>query len=203
MPYSLRIVTDATWEPVSVADARANSRIDISDDDALLLRMIRAARERAEAYTGRTIPQKTLRLAMDSFPVKGWWLPGAPVQSVTSVLYKDTNGNDATLSTSLYDVDTYSEPGRIVRAWQAIWPNYRLVANSVRITYVAGYTAATAVPEGIKSAILLMAGTLYQNREDVGDVQRYKMPRAAEDLLEPYRIGDEFHCYAVPEGDYL
>jgi len=39
----------------------------------------------------------------------------------------------------------------------------------------------------VKSAVLLIAGHLYRNREDVGD-QQYQLPGGARDLLAPFRI---------------
>ena len=44
-----------------------------------------------------------------------------------------------------------------------------------------------AVPAPVKSAALLLVGTLYEQRESQGDRQLYKNP-AFEALLNPYRV---------------
>ena len=44
-----------------------------------------------------------------------------------------------------------------------------------------------AVPAPVKSAALLLVGTLYEHRESQGDRQLYKNP-AFEALLNPYRV---------------
>ena len=44
-----------------------------------------------------------------------------------------------------------------------------------------------AVPAPVKSAALLLVGTLYEQRESQGDRQFYKNP-TFENLLNPYRV---------------
>ena len=44
-----------------------------------------------------------------------------------------------------------------------------------------------AVPAPVKSAALLLVGSLYEHRESQGDRQLYKNP-AFEALLNPYRV---------------
>ncbi len=58
-------------------------------------------------------------------------------------------------------------------------------------TAVADYMNVTSVddtaPAPVKSAALLLVGTLYEHRESQGDRQLYKNP-AFEALLNPYRV---------------
>ena len=52
---------------------------------------------------------------------------------------------------------------------------------------VAAADLVAAVPAPIKSAALLLVGSLYEHRESQGDRQLYKNP-AFEALLNPYRV---------------
>ena len=58
-------------------------------------------------------------------------------------------------------------------------------------TAVADYMNVTSVddtaPAPVKSAALLLVGTLYEHRESQGERQFYKNP-AFEALLNPYRV---------------
>jgi hypothetical protein len=56
--------------------------------------------------------------------------------------------------------------------------------ESVQVEFTAGYADVDDIPKAIINAILLTTGFLYENRGDVAA----EMPRAAEWLLDAYRI---------------
>ena len=112
------------------------------------------------------------------------WLPRSPLQSVSSIQYYDQAGTLQTLDPSAYLVDSFSEPARITPAPATTWPATQNRANAVLITFVAGYgSTGAAVPTGILHWILLMAATLYENREMVA-----VLPKGKVELL-PYVDG--------------
>lgn len=111
--------------------------------------------------------------------------PLAPLQSVSSIQYRAaTDGTLTTLASSGYDVDTDSKPGRITPSYGNVWPVARWQPNAVLVTFVAGYGAASAVPEAIKAAIKLLVGHWYENREAVvtGTIAT-QLPLTVEALL--------------------
>lgn len=167
---AINLTTAPAVEPVSVADAKEQSRIDISDDDSLIAEYLAAARKYAEdALTSSAFITQTWQLTMDAWPGGSTiYLPRAPLQSVTSVKYYDEDDNGSTFASSNYYVDTASKPGRLVLKSDASWPTTELrEANGVLITFVAGYgDAAAAVPGPIKAGIRLLFGDLYENREN-------------------------------------
>jgi uncharacterized phiE125 gp8 family phage protein len=134
--------------------------------DPLLGRFIRTARQMAESATRRALITQTLDLYLDAFP--GWeiTLPKPKLQSVTSITYVDDNGVTQTLDTSLYLVDTTTEPARITPAFGEVWPTTRWQTNAVRIRYVAGYGAtAASVPECVKDWMLFQINTMWNTRQ--------------------------------------
>src|SRR4051812_24706781 len=122
MPIGVKQTVAPTAEPLLLAEAKQHLRIDGAYDDALVNRLIGAAREYAEQETRRQLMTSTYRLTLDYFPGRCAWseglpretrekaweygryfhdrailLPRPPLQSVTSVVYTDSNGVQQTL----------------------------------------------------------------------------------------------------------
>jgi uncharacterized phiE125 gp8 family phage protein len=130
--------------------------------------LIKAARIQAENYTLHALVTQTLELVLDAFPTGGIELPMPPLQSVTSIKYIDDDGVEQTLGASLYSVDTDTIPGLITPAYDEEWPtDVRDQVNAVRVRYVAGFGAASDVPEDIRTWIKIRVGTLYDNPQAV------------------------------------
>ena len=176
-------------EPVTTAEAKSHMRVDISDDDTLIGSLITAAREYVEGATRRSLITQTWRLNLDAWPGGNEIsLPKPPLQSVSALIYLDEDGTQATMSTSMYIVDTDSQPGRIVLAYGESWPSLTLYpANPIQITFVAGFgDAASDVPQHLRQAILMLATHWYENREAAGP-KLDEIPFAVESLIYLYR----------------
>jgi len=187
--YGLSVSTAPTAEPVSVAEVKANAIIGIDDDDTLIENKIKAARELCEVFIKRAFVSRTLRLTLDQFPAWEFYLPRPPLVSVTSVKYLDSDGTQQTITAADYTVDTYTEPGRITPAYNLSWPSGRVHTNAIEVIYVAGYGAATAVPQSIKDAISMTVTQWYANRGDEGDKHLSQLPAAAKSLLRSQAWG--------------
>lgn len=183
--------TDAATEPVTLAEARLHTKqdSDITADDALITALIKAARETVENITGRALITQTWRLTLDEFPGDGViWVPRPNLIAVSSITYKDVDGNTQTLASNQYVADVDSLPGRIHRAYNVSWPNVRGDANCITITFTAGYGAAAAVPESYKAAIKLLVGNWYENREQSVAGGLSEIPMGVQALLGGYRV---------------
>jgi hypothetical protein len=117
-------------------------------------------------------------------------LPFPRLQSVDAITYFDASGTSRTLDPSLYLVDDVSEPGILTPAPGSNWPDVQHRPNAVKISFTAGYGAATDVPEGIKTWMLLRIGALFENREEVLVAYRVTVQAIpfVDTLLDPYRI---------------
>jgi len=183
----VKIITEPTFEPLTLQEAKDHLRVTHALEDSLITMAITTAREMAESYTQRALCAKTLEYYGNCF---GYIieLPYPVVSAVTSVKYDDTDGIEQTLSATEYDVHLVSEPALVVRAYGKTWPAIRDQLNAVRIRYVAGYTSHAATPSPIKSAMLLIIGHLYENREELSNVKLEEMPLGSKALLNPYRV---------------
>jgi Phage gp6-like head-tail connector protein len=210
----LSVKTQPTIEPVTIDEAKLHLRVDTSDDDALILGQIKAARRHLEWTYNRAMLTQSLVLTLDSFDSRKWtseafygvspatWSLGLgvtwsmielrpPVQSITSVKYTDPSGVQQTLASSGYAFDPGSEQstGRIFPALNKIWPAVGLTPAAVSIEFVAGFTSADLVPEDWKAATKLMLGALYENREEeVVDIRvaSINLKSGLDALMGPY-----------------
>jgi uncharacterized phiE125 gp8 family phage protein len=181
-----------TEEPVTVAEAKAHLRVTHNDDDSYITALIKAARADAEALSRRQFVTATYEYRRNRFP-KGREpldITRTPLQSVTSVKYTDTDGTpDQTWDAQKYQVDTGSLVGRIVPAYSESYPAVREGVSAVIVTFVAGFGAASAVPQEAKHAILLCVGHWYENREAVVmDATPRVLPLAVSRLLSGLRL---------------
>ena len=190
---ALKLITAPAAEPVSASEAKAHLRVDTTADDTYIGTLITVARQNVESHLRRSLINQTWEVVLDAFPAGVIRLPKPPLASVTSIKYTDDEGNESTYSSANYVVDTDTEPGRVVLKSGQTWPAVTLAAaNGVRVRYVAGYGAAGSnVPQAIRQAILLVIGSLYENREDVLVAQGVSigvLPFGVVALLAPYRI---------------
>lgn len=185
---SLTTVIAPSVEPVTVAVVKEHLNISstfTSDDDWIGLH-ITTARKLIETKSGRQLMDATYNLVLDSFPSE-IRVPKPPLQSVSSITYTDTAGDTQTLSSSLYQVDTDSEPARIRSSWGNTFPSTRNEMNAVTVQFVAGYASdysdTESVPEYFKTCIKMIVGHWFENREFSTPVNLKEVPMAVDSLI--------------------
>ena len=186
---ALKRITAPTLLVVSLVEAKAHLRVDVSDDDDLITACIHSATALAEQYTNRAIAPQTWELTLDAFPT-AFELTRTPVTSITSITYAaEADGADTTLSSSLYTLDAADDfgPAYVVPAFDTTWPTPREQVNAVRLRYVAGWADAASVPYGVKAWIKLMVGAMYDNRMAEGPRQTHTLG-FADRLLDSVKV---------------
>jgi len=188
----LNRTSEPSETPISLAEAKAHLRVLHDDDDAYITALIDAATQHLEGrdgIVGRALVTQSWEYRIDCFPACGRIeLPLPPLQSVASVTYVDQDGALQTLSTDVYMAETSTIVGMIRLKYDQQWPSTRYEPYAVRIAFTAGYGAAGAVPETLKSAIKLLVGHWYLRRDMGEDIPR-GAPFAVEALIAPLRIG--------------
>ena len=189
-------------EPVTLAEVKSHLRLTTTaaeaaaytTEDDLLDRLITVSRTQAEQETGRKFITQTLTYYLKQWPDERYIkIPYPPLQSAV-VTYRLTDDDDYDETLSTADVDIASEPGRIILQPNESWPSGTLYTDKpIKIVFVCGYGLAVAVPENIKSAILLKLSDLYENRgEVVVGVSVGRIEGAVDSLLRQYQIHTEF-----------
>jgi len=188
--------TAAREEPVTLAQAKAQCRVDHDADNDYLDGLIRAAVDLTEAEAGRRWMARDETVRLSAFPARPdpdlglpvVRLPVRPVSAVTAVRYRDSTGTLATLAADGWQDWLDHEPPLLAPAPGASWPATqagRLRAVEVDVT--SGYGDAADVPELAKRAILLAVGYWYENRGDAEDPHQlaasFGLPPGAERLL--------------------
>jgi uncharacterized phiE125 gp8 family phage protein len=179
---SLQLITPPALEPVTLDEAKLHLKVDSTDDDALITRLIAAARARAEWNTGRAFVTQSWILWRDAW-AEQFEIPLPPLQAVTAVTAYAPDGSETTIDPTTCTVDAASQPARIV--FGCIPPVALRAINAVSIAFTAGYgDAADDVPAPVREAILEIIAELYTHRGD-GPAE---LSLSAQALLAPYRV---------------
>lgn len=190
---NLSLVTAPAAEPVTTAEAKSHLRVDTTDDDTYIDSLVKSARLWVERTNGLGLVTQTWDGALDEFPGGDGVIviPKYPLVSVSSVTYHDDDLSTSTVfSSASYQVDILTRPPLIALKSGVSWPADTLRASSgVVVRFVAGFGAASAVPEDIKHAIKLLVGSMYQNREpEVVGATVSRVGFAVDALLAPHRL---------------
>lgn len=182
-----RLVTGPATEPLTYAEAKAYLRLNDDSEQSLVTSLISAARGIVEGQTWRPLISQVWAAQLDFSEVNSSVIRinKAPVISIDTVTYYDSNNALQTLSASNWESDIYGSPARF--RLKTIPICYERM-NTLQVNFTAGYANAAAVPNDIKSALYMIIGHLYENRQDVvTGTQVNEIPMASKYLLEPYR----------------
>jgi hypothetical protein len=145
---TIKLIIPPNREPVHLDSAKIHCRTPEQDiEDSLISGYISDARIYVETVSQRVIVDRTLEAFLDSFPYNEQLADpyrielSSPLISVEYVKYIASDGVLTTLGNDVYDVDTVSEPGLVVPAYNQSFPSSRGDKNSVRIKHLAGEVA--------------------------------------------------------------
>ncbi|WP_062016495.1 phage head-tail connector protein [Aureimonas sp. AU4] len=167
-------------EPVGVAELRAFLRLDREDEDALLGRLLRAAREDVERRTGLLVAERTGRLVVEA-AVGTLALGFRPVTTILGVTLFDEDG--ATRLGDLADLRFENSPLHT----RLHWRRPVVAAGGAELELRAGLPPEL-VPESLRLAMLRLAATAYETRTLLAPaLQPDTIPPLVGSLLSPYR----------------
>lgn len=117
---------------------------------------------------------------------------GGAGTSIVSFTYLDPSNVQQTVSSSVYELDTYSAPGRIRLKYGQTWPVALDHWNSVVIRYKVGWagTKTDPVPEPLRQALLIHMAQLYEYRTTEVITRATPVPvgMSYDALIRPYRL---------------
>lgn len=188
--YRPVLVTAPSVTPISLTEAKAHLDVTYTEKDTLITALIAAATAHLDGWTGilgRCLVTQTWRQDFDRFN-RCLRLPLYPVSSITSVKYDDTADVEQTIAGSNYDLLDDDLGAHVRFKDDYSFPSIHDDRPAVRVTYVAGYADAAAVPDAIKHAMLLLVRHWFDNPSAVivGTISS-PAPMAVDALLGPYR----------------
>lgn len=172
-PKGLQVRRDSSIAlPVSLDEAKDFLRVVHDDDDNYITMLIKAMTWRIEDKA--SISLSTQNLTAEWSIVQSYvTLPRPPFVSVSGITAYDENNNPTTITASGYYVEG------LTTATIRFKEN---VGKRLRVSYVAGYGNASAVPDDLKQYILQLVFQEYNQRGSV-----------TEDLIE--MVADNFRSF--------
>lgn len=200
--YRPVLVTPPAIKPLTLAEVKAQLRVDHDDQDALIGGLIAAATDHFDGWTGilrRCLCEQEWRIDYDGFD-RCMRLPLFPLITVTSLVYRDLAGDEQTVAAQSFALRT-DDRGSFVRfADEFSRPPLARGGAAVSLTARFGYPdipgvgeapATSSVPDAIKHALRLLIGHWYENREAVamaaGGSAPVVLPMGVQALIDPYR----------------
>lgn len=185
--------------PIGVPAAKDRLRLDTSDRDMDLDRLLRAAAEAVEVRTGLVMAPTQYEYRVDLWPgFSPLRLPVAPVRDVTEVVYLDEDGAEQTVASSSWYFDRTSEGADLRFDSDYSGPALYERPGSLRVRFTAGYDDPAAsgagddpelvLPATAEMAILFLVGHWHEHAESVAATQTYEVPETFELLAGQMRI---------------
>jgi uncharacterized phiE125 gp8 family phage protein len=190
---SYKLSTAPAYTTLSLTEAKLQLRVDGDDEDTLIQSLMKAVDQIAENKTNRAFMQSGYTMYSDSWQCDYTLWP-APLVTVASVKYYDSDNVLQTLDTSNYIVYSDFTPGILSIKTTATLPTLYDRLDAVQITYTVGYGAVdatedaqrAAVPESVRSWIKLNLTTLYEHRQLFTEGSLANISTYADTLIYPY-----------------
>lgn len=203
--------------PITLDEVKEHLIIDHDDDDNVIMRMIVAALDYAEARTELSLRVRKFKAFGYCWPTGPVVLKHGPVRQIETVRYLDSDHAEQIIPAD--DWDVYEHIGSAVLDFHITPPSVGSTRrDAVAVEYLAGYGSITGIdvnehgfpytlpivfgqagslevsdgqklPASIRQALFMLIAHWYENRETivVGTISG-KLAHAADDLLHSMRI---------------
>lgn len=181
--YTLEIATDNNALPVPLAEVKDHLRLNLDDEDEALTRYIRTATQMFEAWTGRSVLERTYRQHVP-YLNSTVYLMKSPVREVVAVKY--WNAADILTTATDFNEDTISIPGSV---W---FDSYPITSSTKRpkafVEFSAGWDD-DKVPEDVRTAIKLLTAHYYEHREAFTEANLTDLPMGFKAVCDQWKTG--------------
>ena len=183
--FSLVRVTAPAASPISLAEAKAQMKVESSDDDTIIQRLIDAAVAFVDVQgaLGKAMITQTWGQWLSPNP-STVYLSLGPVQSVSAIKYYDVDG--VLQTATLNDFNVFGTPNRISVSPKSgkAWPVTQTRDDAIKIEYVIGYgSTSSSVPETVRHALMMLVAHWYDMRETSTEKQMYDLPYGFTDMI--------------------
>lgn len=178
----LELITPPAAEPFSLTDLKIACRIDHDTEDDLVMELGRTARRFIERRLSIAMVSQTWQALVVDWPSQPVALRPGTVTGVSlvEVAYGEA---DYAPTTEWRFIRSVPQTVEITAPCEDEGEEFR----ELRITFAAGVSDPSNVPEDLVRAILLLAAHYYENREAVAEGRYVAMPLGVEALLQGFR----------------
>ena len=187
---ALELLEAPATTPVTLTEVKDQLRIEHTDDDTLINRLINVA----VAYTdvqgalGHAMITQKWGQWVNSTPPQTVKLLLGPLIAVTAVKYYDANGTLQTDTLSNYEIFGTEFSSTIGPKEGFAWPVTQDRPDAIRIEYTIGYGSATTdIPETLRHALMMLIGHWYDNRETTMMDELSNVPYGFDALMDMHR----------------
>lgn len=193
--WGLTVLAPAASSPVSAAELRARLRLNDAAEDSALAEFLAAAVERFELDAGRPVLTTSYRQSLARWPGDGVIILGrGGVTSVTAVSSFAADGSPVAINPGSWRADLVTPPARV---YLASPPTAITTAGGVPVSpvgfveFTAGWSDPATVAPLVRTALMLLAGHWYENREAFKDSQSEirQLPHGWQAVIDKYRLG--------------
>lgn len=172
-------------------------------EDVTLALRVQAATDEIDApdgWLGRALLPQQWRITTRGFPCYSrnnpdsvLWLPYPPLVSVDLVRYRSPTNNLVTLVEGTdYEVREGNPVAGIAPTYSNNWPTARDSDNAVEVTFTCGYDASVSpsnpLPDLVKQFVLVVAGAMYLQREELAVNVNISPVRQFRNALQTLRV---------------
>ena len=187
---ALELLEAPATTPVTLTEVKDQLRVEHTDDDTLINRLISVA----VAYTevqgalGHAMITQKWGQWVNSTPPQTVKLLLGPLIAVTAVKYYDTDGVLQTDTLSNYEIFGTEFSSTIGPKEGFAWPVTQDRPDAIRIEYTIGYGSATTdIPETLRHALMMLIGHWYDNRETTMMDELSNVPYGFDALMDMHR----------------
>ena len=162
---------------ITLDEVKQYLRIVTNEEDSLLTTLLLASTQKAEAIINRALSIKTYELYLDK--LQTFELPKPPFRTLNSIQVLQ---NNEYIDFNAYKLDDKDTLAKIIINEISECEDI----NCLKVEFECGYEI---LPNDIKIWILATISTLYENREQISDVNSYELPnRFIDSLLDKYKV---------------
>jgi uncharacterized phiE125 gp8 family phage protein len=179
-----RLVTDATVEPVSVADLMAFIKVDLDPNDGVLLSLIKAARRTVERVTSISLIDQNFVAVCDSSETttNEIKINKRPFKTITQIQSRSVEGSLSVVDASSYYLEVSDYYSRVIKKGGLNWG-----ASEIEISFTCGFGASSSfVPDDLILCVKMLAAHWHEHREPVIEGNISQIPLHVQSILSSW-----------------
>lgn len=176
-----------TEQPVTLAEMKEHLRVQHDAEDVVIFNLVNAATESVENRIGKAFVDQTWAYSFYS-PSGVVFLPKVPLIEVESITYFDVDGVEQTEDLDNYWVNSYVDKAAVEPRSGFAWPTTAIRRDAITIAFRAGYGSQGAVPNDLKTAVMMTVQHWFHNRGVTSNLAQNEFPMGVESIIATHQV---------------